>query len=146
MTTQDPTTHSDPTQGKIKHIDFIIKVDFDANILDIEATYQLDKPFSGTLLLDSYKIDLKQAQANGRALTWELDLDDEVVGQRLQLRGLDGFAGDPFAGLGLSSDGFAAIGRNIATGLNLPTLIVQEGGYLCDELGQNLRGFLQEFQ
>lgn len=89
MTTQDPTTHSDPTQGKIKHIDFIIKVDFDANILDIEATYQLDKPFSGTLLLDSYKIDLKQAQANGRALTWELDLDDEVVGQRLQLRGLD---------------------------------------------------------
>lgn len=89
MTTQDPTTHSDPTQGKIKHIDFIIKVDFDANILDIEATYQLDKPFSGTLFLDSYKIDLKQAQANGRALTWELDLDDEVVGQRLQLRGLD---------------------------------------------------------
>ncbi|HKI54114.1 MAG TPA: M1 family aminopeptidase/hydrolase, partial [Anaerolineales bacterium] len=89
MTTKDPTTYSDPTQGKIKHIDFKIKVDFDKHILDIEATYQLDKPISGTLFLDSYKINLKQAQANDRALTWEFDLDDEVLGQRLQLQGLD---------------------------------------------------------
>ena len=36
-----------------------------------------------------YKINLKQAQANDRALTWEFDLDDEVLGQRLQLQGLD---------------------------------------------------------
>ncbi|HSG43551.1 MAG TPA: leukotriene A4 hydrolase C-terminal domain-containing protein [Anaerolineales bacterium] len=89
MTTQDPTTYSDPMQGKIKHIDFQIKVDFVTSILDIEATYQLDKPISGTLFLDSYKIDLKQAQANDRELTWEFDKDDEVVGQRLQLQGLD---------------------------------------------------------
>ena len=89
MTTKDPTTYSDLTQGKIKHIDFLIKVDFDKHVLDIEATYQLDKPISGALFLDSYKIDLQQAQVNDRALTWEFDLDDEVVGQRLQLQGLD---------------------------------------------------------
>lgn len=89
MTTQDPTTYADLSQGKIKHIDFKIKVDFDENVLDIEATYQLDKPISGTLFLDSYKIDLKQAQANDRALTWEFDPEDEVVGQRFQLQGLD---------------------------------------------------------
>ena len=89
MTIKDPTTYSDPSQGKIKHIDFIIKVDFDTNVLNIEATYQLDKPISGTLFLDSYKINLKQAQANDRELTWEFDKDDEVVGQRLKLNGFD---------------------------------------------------------
>ena len=52
MTTKDPTTYSDPTQGKIKHIDFKIKVDFAKHIFDIEATYQLDKPISGTLFLE----------------------------------------------------------------------------------------------
>lgn len=60
--------------------------------------------------------------------------------------GLDAFEGDPFAGLGISTAGFGAIARNIAAGLKLPTLIVQEGGYLCAELEDNLRHFLQEFQ
>ncbi len=89
MTTKDPTTYSDPTQGKIKHIDFFIKVDFDEHVLDIEATYQLVEPFSGTLFLDSYKIDLKQALVNDRALAWTFDTEDDVLGQRLQLMGLD---------------------------------------------------------
>lgn len=60
--------------------------------------------------------------------------------------GLDAFEGDPFAGLSISTAGFGAIAKEIAAGLNLPTLIVQEGGYLCDELGDNLRIFLTEFQ
>ncbi len=30
--------------------------------------------------------------------------------------------------------------------LNLPTVIVQEGGYLCDELGDNLHSFLSGFE
>jgi aminopeptidase N len=89
MATQDPTTYSDLTQGKIKHIDFFIKVDFDTNILDIEATYQLDRPVSGTLFLDSYKIDLKQAHASDHTLSWTFDAEDDVVGQRLQLMGFD---------------------------------------------------------
>ncbi len=38
----------------------------------------------------------------------------------------------------------AQIGRQIAS-LGLPTLIVQEGGYLCPELGQNLAAVLQAF-
>ena len=29
--------------------------------------------------------------------------------------------------------------------LHVPTLIVQEGGYLCDELGDNLESFLRHF-
>ena len=29
--------------------------------------------------------------------------------------------------------------------LDLPTVIVQEGGYLCEELGENLHSFLTGF-
>jgi acetoin utilization deacetylase AcuC-like enzyme len=60
--------------------------------------------------------------------------------------GLDAFEGDPFGGLRVSTGGFRAIAATIAGSLPLPTLIVQEGGYLCDELGENLNSFLQGFQ
>jgi acetoin utilization deacetylase AcuC-like enzyme len=55
--------------------------------------------------------------------------------------GLDAFEGDPFAGLAVTTPGFAQIGRTVAA-LGLPTLIVQEGGYLCPELGDNLAAVL----
>lgn len=55
--------------------------------------------------------------------------------------GLDAFRGDPFAGLAVSTPGFERIAREIAA-LGLPTVIVQEGGYLCPELGDNLSAFL----
>lgn len=88
MTIQDPTTYADLSQGRIQHIDFHIKVDFAGRVLDIEATYQMKEPISGMLILDSFKIDLEQAHVNGRALTWEFDPEDDVLGQRLQLKGL----------------------------------------------------------
>lgn len=59
--------------------------------------------------------------------------------------GLDAFEGDPFAGLAISTGGFGRIGREIANRFDLPVLIVQEGGYLCDELGSNLGAFLNPF-
>lgn len=58
--------------------------------------------------------------------------------------GLDAFEGDPFAGLKVTTPGFHQIGRAVAA-LNLPTLIVQEGGYLCPELGDNLAAVLSAF-
>ncbi len=58
--------------------------------------------------------------------------------------GLDAFLGDPFAGLAVTTPGFAEIGRQIRA-LGLPTLIVQEGGYLCPELGDNLAAVLNAF-
>jgi acetoin utilization deacetylase AcuC-like enzyme len=59
--------------------------------------------------------------------------------------GLDAFEGDPFGGLTVSTGGFAAIGARCA-GIGLPTVIVQEGGYLCDALGDNLTAFLKGFR
>ena len=58
--------------------------------------------------------------------------------------GLDAFEGDPFGGLSVTTPGFSRIGEAIAS-LGLPTVIVQEGGYLCDELGDNLTAFLTGF-
>ena len=58
--------------------------------------------------------------------------------------GLDGYEGDPFGGLRISTEGFARIAER-AAGLQLPTVLVQEGGYLCDDLGRNLESFLGGF-
>lgn len=58
--------------------------------------------------------------------------------------GLDAFEGDPFGGLSVSTPGFARIAEGIAR-LGLPTVIVQEGGYLCDALSDNLTSFLTGF-
>lgn len=58
--------------------------------------------------------------------------------------GLDAFEGDPLGGLSVTTPGFSRIGEAIAK-LGLPTVIVQEGGYLCDELGDNLTAFLTGF-
>jgi acetoin utilization deacetylase AcuC-like enzyme len=58
--------------------------------------------------------------------------------------GFDPHAGDPTANLSVSADGFAAAGRIIAS-LGLPALLVQEGGYLVERLGDNLTAFLRAF-
>jgi acetoin utilization deacetylase AcuC-like enzyme len=58
--------------------------------------------------------------------------------------GLDASEFDPFGGLAVSTPGFARIGQSLA-GLRLPTVVVQEGGYLCDALGDNLRSFFDGF-
>ena len=59
--------------------------------------------------------------------------------------GLDAFHGDPLAFLRVTTPGFGEMGRRIAA-LGLPTVVVQEGGYVCDALGDNLAGFLAGFE
>ena len=58
--------------------------------------------------------------------------------------GLDAYEGDPFGGLAISTEGFARIAERLAA-LDRPTVLVQEGGYLSDELGENLESFLAGF-
>lgn len=59
--------------------------------------------------------------------------------------GLDAFIGDPFKGLAITEAGFGRIATAIAS-LGMPCLFVQEGGYLCEELGANLTAVLQGFE
>ncbi len=59
--------------------------------------------------------------------------------------GLDAYENDPLKGLAITTPGFARIGAAIA-GLGLPALMVQEGGYLSEELGHNLTHFLTGYE
>lgn len=59
--------------------------------------------------------------------------------------GLDASIDDPFQGLAVTQGGFARIGAALAE-LGLPTLFVQEGGYLSDSLGVNLTRILDGYQ
>ncbi len=58
--------------------------------------------------------------------------------------GLDAFEGDPSAGFAVTTSGFSRIAERIAA-LGLPAVLVQEGGYMCPELGDNLAAFLGPF-
>ena len=59
--------------------------------------------------------------------------------------GLDAHIDDPFKGLAISTPGFARIGAAIAEA-GIPTLFIQEGGYLSDALSDNLTSILSGFQ
>lgn len=59
--------------------------------------------------------------------------------------GLDASRDDPLAFLGISTGGFARIGA-AAGALGLPTVIIQEGGYVCAALGNNLVSALRGFE
>jgi leukotriene-A4 hydrolase len=92
MTLHDPTSYTDLSQGRIRHIDFHIQADFVTNTLAVKAVYHLDTPRRGPLFLDTYKIDLQKADTSDRPLTWEFDTHNKELGSRLHLKGLDGQA------------------------------------------------------
>ena len=58
--------------------------------------------------------------------------------------GFDIAESDPVGGFCVSTGGLREIGRRIAA-LDLPTVIVQEGGYLLDTLGESAVAFLRAF-
>lgn len=58
--------------------------------------------------------------------------------------GLDAHENDPFQGFKVTTPGFARIAGAIAAA-GFATVIVQEGGYLSDDLGANLTSFLAGF-
>ena len=59
--------------------------------------------------------------------------------------GLDAHESDPFRGLSVTTSGFGKIGTELGA-IGLPTVAVQEGGYISDALGHNLVSFLNGFQ
>ncbi len=59
--------------------------------------------------------------------------------------GLDAYIDDPLAGLAITTAGFGRIGKAIGA-LGLPSVIVQEGGYLSPALGDNAASFLDGFE
>jgi acetoin utilization deacetylase AcuC-like enzyme len=58
--------------------------------------------------------------------------------------GFDASADDPLGVLKVTDAGFGEIARRVAA-LGRPTVLIQEGGYLSDQLGQHLATFLGSF-
>ena len=59
--------------------------------------------------------------------------------------GMDIYADDPLGTIKVTTEGIAEIGKRISA-LDLPTVIVMEGGYNNDALGRNIVSFLGEFE
>jgi acetoin utilization deacetylase AcuC-like enzyme len=59
--------------------------------------------------------------------------------------GLDAADEDPVGVLDVTTEGFRRAAELIAT-MDLPVLLVQEGGYPCEALGRNLAAFLSGFE
>ena len=59
--------------------------------------------------------------------------------------GLDAAADDPLGVFNVTEAGFTEISKRVAA-LSLPTVLVQEGGYLCDALPRNLIAVLSAFK
>lgn len=58
--------------------------------------------------------------------------------------GFDPFKGDPSSDLAVSTEGFRGAGERIGT-YHGPVVLIQEGGYLVEKLGENLAAFLEGF-
>jgi acetoin utilization deacetylase AcuC-like enzyme len=58
--------------------------------------------------------------------------------------GMDIYAEDPLGKIRVTTEGIGEIGRRISV-LNLPTVIIMEGGYNNDALGKNIVKFLSPF-
>jgi acetoin utilization deacetylase AcuC-like enzyme len=59
--------------------------------------------------------------------------------------GADTYANDPISYFKIETPDYARLGERIA-GLGLPILVVMEGGYAVDALGDNVRAFLTGFE
>jgi len=70
-------------------------------------------------------------------------------GTLLVSAGFDAQENDPLGIFKVTTGGFGKVGEAIgafAAERDLPAVLIQEGGYLCDELGANLAAFLAGFE
>jgi acetoin utilization deacetylase AcuC-like enzyme len=74
--------------------------------------------------------DESWVEAVGELAGWASDADALVVAL-----GVDAAGGDPESPLEVTAEGFRAAGR-ILGGMGLPTVVVQEGGYDLDRIGE----------
>lgn len=85
--------------------------------------------------------DATYLKALDEALAVIRDFDPQVF---VVSAGFDIAAGDPVGGFNVTTEGLREVGKRIA-GLRLPTIIVQEGGYLLEQLGESAAAFLHAF-
>ena len=83
----------------------------------------------------------RYAPALAQALDW---LERREPNLLIVSYGVDTYEGDPISHFKLKTSDYAPTARRIAS-LGLPTVVVMEGGYAVDALGQNVAEFLSGF-
>jgi leukotriene-A4 hydrolase len=86
----DPHSYTDLDQGRIKHIDFQIQVDFMKRCLQVQALYTLDQPIEGSFFMDTWDLNVSRVHSDGKTIDWEIDKSDPILGERLHLKDLNG--------------------------------------------------------
>ena len=88
----DPHSFADLDQGRIKHIDFQIRVDFKKHSLQLQAFYTFDQPIEGSFFMDTFDLNISKVHSDGRPIEWEIDKCDPLLGERLHLKELNGIS------------------------------------------------------
>jgi len=86
LSCRDPHSYTDLDQGRVKHMDLDLAVDFDSHRMSGTATLDLAAPVTGPLDLDTRDLEIsKVTTPDGTGIKWELGDKDEVMGSRLRL-------------------------------------------------------------
>jgi acetoin utilization deacetylase AcuC-like enzyme len=91
------------------------------------------------LLVEPGSVDQRWLEAVGELAAWAREGGARALVVPL---GVDAAGGDPESPLAVSADGFRAAGRMLGA-LGLPTVLVQEGGYDLEAIGELVREALE---
>jgi acetoin utilization deacetylase AcuC-like enzyme len=143
--------HGNGTQGIFYERDDVLTVSIHADPAHYYPYFWGNAHETGTAAGTGFNLNLPQPLGSGDA-PWLAAGDAALArikefapGALVVALGLDASESDPLQGLKVTGAGFHAMARKIA-GLGLPTVLVQEGGYLSDDLGRNLVQFLAGFE
>lgn len=142
--------HGNGTQGIFYHRSDVLTVSLHGDPNHFYPFFTGYAGETGTAAGDGFNLNLPQPRGTGddvfmTALDGALDQIEAFQPDVLILAlGLDASEADPLAFLSISTSGFARIASQISA-RQWPTVLVQEGGYVSDQLGPNLAAFLGAF-
>ncbi|HSP25178.1 MAG TPA: histone deacetylase family protein [Saliniramus sp.] len=142
--------HGNGTQGLFYERDDVLTVSIHADPSNYFPFYTGYSDETGSGAGEGFNLNIPLAHALGddafiAAIEQGLDRIREFAPTALVLAlGLDASEHDPIGALKVTTGGFSLAAKTIATA-GLPTAIIQEGGYLCDALPNNLAAFLGAF-
>jgi acetoin utilization deacetylase AcuC-like enzyme len=143
--------HGNGTQSIFYRRDDVLTVSIHADPADYYPLYWGGAGEAGEGPGEGFNLNLPLPRGSGDD-AWLGALDHAVKriaefapGALVIALGLDAHEADPLQGGGVTQAGFARIAQQIAA-VALPTVIVQEGGYLTEHLSDNLAMFLTAYE
>jgi aminopeptidase N len=92
MARHDPHSYADFSQGRIRHIDFQLEVDFEDRRLRGTCRYTLEQPVAGPFDLDTRDLQIHAVRSEAGAVEYSIGDEDAIFGRRLRLKDLHGAA------------------------------------------------------